>query len=487
MSLNRRPGEGRLHPAWWTLMLVLVIVSAMTLSGLVYAGAFKQRIPVTVTADRTGLMMEPDSKVMLNGVQVGTVVDVGSGQEGARLKLELDADQARYIPANVGSRIRATTLFGSKFVDLVYPANPTAGRIAAGAVLKSSNVTTEVNTVFENLVGVLDQIDPSKLNAVLTALAEGFRGNGERIGQAITAGNQVLAELNPRSDTIGEDWRALTRFSDAYGNAADDIIAVLDNASTTATTVVDNASALDALLLNTIGFAQGGVDLIAPNQQNLADAINNLEPTTALLLKYSPMVTCTLLGVKWWLDRGGYKDNGGNGYSQQADAGLLLGDDAYRYPENLPIVAAKGGPGGKPGCGSLPDPSAMFPVRALVTNTGWGTGIGYRPNPGIGRNCWRNYLPVTRPVPEQPSSRQCLPGPAPGPVTAPGMPPYGAALYGPGGEPLWPGIPPAGTPPPVPVPGTPVAPGKIPPNPPPPAVFSAPPPPNQGGQGAPSP
>jgi ABC-type transporter Mla subunit MlaD len=78
-----------------------------------------------------------------------------------------------------------------------------------------------------------------------------------------------------------------------HGNAADDIIAVLDNASTTATTVVDNASALDALLLNTIGFAQGGVDLIAPNQQNLADAINNLEPTTALLLKYSPMVTCS--------------------------------------------------------------------------------------------------------------------------------------------------------------------------------------------------
>ena len=467
-------------------MLVLIICTSIALSGLIYSGSFTERIPVTVTSDRSGLMMEPDSKVMLNGVQVGTVAGVGGTGQGTSLTLELDADQIQYIPANVGSRIRATTLFGSKFVDLVYPANPTAGRIAAGAVLKSSNVTTEVNTVFQNLVGVLDQIDPSKLNAVLTALAEGFRGNGERIGQAITAGNQVLAEVNSRSDTIGEDWRALNRFSDAYANGADDIMAVLDAAATTSTTIGGNASALDALLLNTIGFARAGVDLIAPNQQNLADAINDLEPTTALLLKYSPMVTCTLLGVKWWLDRGGYKDNGGNGYSQKADAGLLLGDDAYRYPENLAIVAAKGGPGGKPGCGSLPDPSAMFPVRALVTNTGWGTGIDYRPNPGIARNCWRDYLPATRAIPEPPSIRECLPGPAPGPVTAPGMPPYGAALYGPGGQPLWPGIPPAGTPPPVPVPGTPVAPGKIPPNPPPPAVFSAPPPPTQpAGQGAP--
>ncbi len=29
-------------------------------------------------------------------------------------------------------------------------------------------------------------------------------------------------------------------------------------------------------------------------------------------------------------------------------------------------MAAKGGPGGKPGCGSLPDATKNFPVRALV-------------------------------------------------------------------------------------------------------------------------
>ena len=54
-------------------------------------------------------------------------------------------------------------------------------------------------------------------------------------------------------------------------------------------------------------------------------------------------------------------------------------------------------------------------------------------------------FPITRAVPERPSVRQCLPGPAPGPEPYPGAPPYGAALYGPGGEPLWPGIPPAPT------------------------------------------
>ena len=473
--MEPRPGERTLKPGWWTLILVVAIASLVALTAALYRGSFNSVVPVTLTSDRAGLVMEPGGKVMLNGIQVGQVADIEGSNNGVALKLEIAEDQLKYIPANVGAQIRATTAFGSKFVDLVYPADPSAKRLAAGAVLTSRNVTTEVNTVFESLVGLLDQVDSSKLNAVLTTLSDGFRGQGERIGQAITDANQVLLQLNPRSETVRQDWRALQGFSDAYGAAADNIVGILDAASTTSATISNHAQALDSLLLNTIGLANSGVNVLAPNKQNLIDAINTLEPTTALLLKYDPEITCTLVGAQNAL-KDLYAATGGNGYSQLTDTAILFGDDPYQFPDNLPIVAAKGGPGGKPGCGSLPDVSKMFPVRQLITNTGWGTGLDWRPNPGLGHPCWQDYLPVTRAVPQPPSIRKCLPGPAPGPVTAPGMPPYGAALYGPGGVPLWPGIPPAGTPPPVPVPGTPVAPGKIPPGQA-PAVFSAPPPP----------
>jgi phospholipid/cholesterol/gamma-HCH transport system substrate-binding protein len=171
-----------------------------------------------------------------------------------------------------------------------------------------------------------------------------------------------------------------------------------------------------------------------------------LEPTTGLLLKYNPEVTCTLQGAKITNDIV-TKYMGGNGRSFLNWSIILFGSDPYVYPDNLPIVAAKGGPGGKPGCGSLPDVSKNFPVRYLVTNTGWGTGLDMRPNSGIAHPCWVDFLPVTRAVPEPPSIRQCLPGPAPGPVPAPGMPPYGAPMYGPDGTPLWPGLPPAPPPP----------------------------------------
>ena len=231
------------------------------------------------------------------------------------LKLEIYPDQIKHIPANVEAQIRATTVFGAKFVDLVYPSDPSAQRLEAGQVLQSRNVTTEVNTVFENVVGVLDQIDTAKLNSVLSALAEGVRGQGERIGQATTDANQVFLALNPRSETVRADWQALKGFSDTYSVAAQDIVTILNAASTTSVTITNRAQALDALLLATIGFSNSGINLLAPNQANLIKAINVLEPTTNLLMKYNPEYTCLLVGAKTLLDKGGYESPGGNGYS----------------------------------------------------------------------------------------------------------------------------------------------------------------------------
>ena len=188
------------------------------------------------------------------------------------------------------------------------------------------------------------------------------------------------------------------------------------------------------MLLNVIGLSQAGTNLLATSKDDLVEAVNTLEPTTNLLLQHSPVYTCFLKGTTWYLDNGGYAAWGGDGRTLQLDVALLLGNDPYAYPRNLPIIAAKGGPGGAPGCGSLPDATKNFPVRQLITNTGWGTGLDIRPNPGIGHPCWANYFPATRAVPEPPSIRQCLPGPAIGPVPYPGAPPYGAPLYGPGGR-----------------------------------------------------
>jgi phospholipid/cholesterol/gamma-HCH transport system substrate-binding protein len=438
--VNAGRRETRLHPKWWALILLTVIAVFVAVTTGMFTDSFRSYVPVTLTSDRSGLAMEEGAKVKLRGVQVGRVATVSHRPDAVSLGLLIDSGEIRYIPRNVSAQIKATTAFGAKYVELELPGDPSPERLTAGAVLRSINVSTEVNTVFQNLVTLLDQVDPAKLNGVVSAIADALRGQGPAIGQATTDANQVLSALNARSDTVRRDLRSLKGFSAAYGDAAVDILAILNSATTTSATITSHSAGLEKLLLGAVDLGRSGTDLLESTKDTLIHAINGAAPTTALLMKYSPEYTCLLLGAKLANDWG-LPAIGGNGSTAILDAGFTWGADAYRYPDNLPIVAAKGGPGGKPGCGSLPDATKNYPVRQLVTNTGWGTGLDIRPNLGIAHPFWIDYLPVTRAVPQPPSVRLAGP-PAIGPIPYPGAPPFGAPLYGPDGTPLYPPPPP---------------------------------------------
>ena len=440
-----------LHPRWWALILVVAIIGSIPLVVMGFNRDFKSYAKVTLVSDRAGLVMDANSIVKYRGVEVGRVASI-QPKDGATLQLELDPSQLRYIPANVEAQISSPTVFGAKYVDLRPPSEPSRKRLAAGAVLSTNKVAIEANTVLKDIVGVLNQIDPAKINAVISALAEGFRGKGQAIGQSITDFNQVLMAVNPRSELIRADWRAFKGFSDAYAAAAPNLMNTLDAGSTDSAVITRNAKDLDFALLAITGLADSGNKLLAPNENNIIHLLNVLEPTTRLLMKYNPELTCTFLGAKLIMDRGYADAFTFNGRSFLADAGLLFGDDAYRYPDNLPVMNIKGGPGGTPSCGSLPDVEKNFPQRYLITDSGFGNGLDVRPNPGIGFPGWALYSPVTRGTP-LPPTLNAEGGPAPGPVPYPGAPPYGAQQYAPDGTPLYPGLPPA------PPPGRPKDPG----------------------------
>ena len=435
MTMANQKGNSRkqIDPIWWAPVLFVVIIGIVIMTALLFNGTLRTVVPLTLVSERAGLVMEPGAKVKLRGVEIGQVGSIGTDSANrSTLNLKIDPKPFRFLPSNTEAEIKSSTAFGAKYVDLVVPdhgASPAS--LKPGAVLQSRNVTVEVTSVFENLQSVVTSIDPAKLNGVLSALAEALRGKGEIIGQAITASNNVLLAVNPRMPTITRDWQLFGQTMNIYSGAAQNILSILDSFSTTATTISNQAAALDSVLLSAVGFSQSGITALGANQENLVRSLNTLAPTTDLLKTYSPTYTCMFQGAQWFLENGGRDALGGNGKSVVMDAALLFGDDPYRFPDNLPRVAAKGGPGGRPSCGSLPDPTKNFPVKYLVTDTGFGTGLDVRPNPGIGFPGWANYFPATRAVPEAPSIRYPgppAPGPWPGPAPAPESPPPAAPI-----------------------------------------------------------
>jgi len=132
--MDRKQGLQRIHPLWWTAALVVSVVALITLSIALFSGKLSRAVPVMLTSDRAGLVMYTGARVKLRGVEVGHVAAINTkqGGPGVRLQLDIDRDHLKYIPANVGAQIKATTAFGTKYVDLIYPDDPSSKRLTEG-------------------------------------------------------------------------------------------------------------------------------------------------------------------------------------------------------------------------------------------------------------------------------------------------------------------------------------------------------------------
>ena len=349
-----RPVAGALT----VLALALVVVVAVGL----FRGSFTKTIPVTVLADRAGLVMNPEAKVKLHGAPVGKVASIEPLPDGgAVLHLALDPASMGVIPANVGAEITSSTVFGSKFVELVPPPQPSPEELRAGTTIKGAQVSVEINTVFEKLVGVLSAVEPAKLNQTLGAVSQSLNGRGAKFGQSLVDLDSALSKLNPSLDNLNHALEISPPVFDAVADASPDLLGTAANATRISNTVVEERDSLDAVLLSAIGLADIGTDVLTENRQPLTDVIHLLVPTTDLTNQYAPALYCGLAALLPLANGPGLAMPGATLLQ-----GFFLGRERYRYPGNLPKVAAKGGPQ----CTDLPNVAYEQRPPYVVTDIG---------------------------------------------------------------------------------------------------------------------
>lgn len=318
--------------------IAAVVATVVGAVGL-FRGSYADTVPLTVMSHRAGLVMNPDAKVKLLGVPVGRVGSIEELPDGqAAIHLEMDPTQLAQIPDNVAVDIASATVFGAKSVDLVPPANPSSRALRPGQVLDAGHVTVEFNTIFEQLVSVLSTIQPEKLNETLGAIASAFDGRGEKFGRTLSDLDALLAKLEPSLPNLSRDLGVAPTVLAAYADAAPDLVRTADNATRISQTLVDEQRNLDEFLVSTIGLADIGNEVIGGNRPALTELLRVLVPTTDLTNEYNEALTCGLAGLipvatAPPLDKPGIVDS----------IGFQLGRERYRYPGNLPKVAATGG------------------------------------------------------------------------------------------------------------------------------------------------
>ena len=370
-----------------------------------FRGNFTPKTPLTMVAPRAGLVMDPGSKVTYNGVEIGRVDKISEttrdGKPAAKFTLDVYPRYLALIPQNVDAQIKATTVFGGKYVSLTTPKDANGNSIAKGhlnpsTTIDATAVTTEINTLFQTITDIAEKVDPVKLNLTLSAAAQSLTGLGDRFGQSIVNANAILDDVNPQMPQARHDIQQLAGLGDTYANAAPDLLDFLNNAVVTSRTINAQQKDLDQALLSAAGFGNTGADIFQRGGPYLARGAQDLVPTSQLLDTYSPELFCTVRNYHD-IEPKAREFLGGNGYSLNTHTELMSGlglflnpvaavaaiaslvgglagvvggaPNPYIYPENLPRVNARGGPGGAPGCWQHITHD-LWPAPELVMDTG---------------------------------------------------------------------------------------------------------------------
>jgi virulence factor Mce-like protein len=277
--------------------LVFLVVAALfvALSVAFYRKTFVDVVPVRLETGHVGNQLRVGSDVKLRGLVVGEVRGVRAEGDAAVLDLALDPDTVERIPGNVSARLLPKTLFGERYVALQVPAHPGAP-IAADAVIGQDRSSTaiEIEQVLDDLMPVLQAVQPEKLASTLNAMSTALDGRGKQLGDTLVQLGAYLEKLEPSLPDVRADLRRLADVADLYADAGPDLVTALADLTTTTRTIVDRRSTLDSLYAE---LTTASVDLrnfLAVNRNNLIGLAGTSRSTLDVLAKYAPEYPCLL-------------------------------------------------------------------------------------------------------------------------------------------------------------------------------------------------
>jgi len=276
-----------------------VISGLVWLTILLYQKAFTPVVRVSLETDRIGNQLSEHGDVKLRGMVVGEVRGVSSRGSGATIELALDPEKARLIPANVTAQLLPKTLFGEKFVELGLPAEPSRDTIREGDVITQDRSATAMETsqALDDLLPVLQSLNPEDLSTALNALSTALRGRGDKLGRSLATTAAYLRRLNPSVPDIGADLAALADVADTIDDVSPQLLRTLDNLASGSRFLVEERSELETFLATSRSFSASAEDVLAENEANLVRLAVDSQAPLELFARYAPEYPCFLAAL----------------------------------------------------------------------------------------------------------------------------------------------------------------------------------------------
>jgi phospholipid/cholesterol/gamma-HCH transport system substrate-binding protein len=354
----------RVHYRLYGLAFLVVVALALALTVALYQKTFQNVVHVKVRTDRAGLQLLNRSDVKVRGLIVGEVRGTKATSDGAEIDLAIDAGKAKLVPANSQARLLPKTLFGEKYVDLETPAQP-GPPIRQGQIIQQdrTQAAVEVDKVLDDVLPVLQAVQPAKLNATLNALATALQGRGDQLGRNLALADDLLKKINPKLPTLMYDIRGLADVSDIYNAAAPDLLRTLRNLNVTSQTIVDKKTTIESLIPAVTEVSDKSSRFVGDNTNKIIGVNIASRSGLELAATYSPELPCVFQALMKFKPRV-ESAVGGRNPMVNLTVEIVKPRPAYKQ---IDLPQAKDYR--KPRCYGLPNPKVPFPEYSTLDGT----------------------------------------------------------------------------------------------------------------------
>jgi virulence factor Mce-like protein len=385
------------HPAVRAILGAALIAALISTAVLVYAsfsGAFSSDVALTAAVSQAGDALETNDIVTYRDTIIGTVTSTAAdAQGGAIVGLRIHRDVAGQIPTSVRAVAVPSSLFGITQISLI-PGSSTSGPgLASGDRIQAdtSGNAQGLQSALADAYTLLTHVHPAQLDAALTGLATGLRGQGASMGATITRSDALLRSLAPSMPRFANVLDNFATVTGELAKNAPSLLASIGNSLTVGKTIIASRQALTTLFAvapTTINEVNG---LLNPtNVQNFVTVVRDERPVLAALAANPQALSKTISGFRSFADtfatvagsgpylRGRLVLAGGNtadtvpvAVGARGEFNQAISDPPQYTPAQCPRYPGADGQD----CGSSGQQSGSRSSSDTSTGTGYGGGV----------------------------------------------------------------------------------------------------------------
>ncbi len=170
--------------------------------------------------DATGLKKGSDVKV--KGVNCGKVSSMGYKENKAEVKLRLDREVE--IPRDVAVKIRPESLLGENFLELIIPADSTAGPLETGDVITNASKAIDINQFVDKMGVFIEGFEETNFSENLSKIVKTLADNSGRLEEMIKNLDKLALDarelISGNKESLERTFHNLDRITASFGKEA---------------------------------------------------------------------------------------------------------------------------------------------------------------------------------------------------------------------------------------------------------------------------